>query len=152
MKQRLINRTSENVYVKISIEKIPTWIRPIDRESLNANGFRDSSFCRRQKESDNALAFLIKRDQRVNACNANKATRSIEMAWRGQKKRRKGIFPKPLEGEKKRREGKKRKKEDAKEILYCWKLVVNRKGMNEGETSDRFIGVGLHKKSVLCAV
>lgn len=140
------------MYVKISIEKIPTWIRPIDRESLNANGFRDSSFCRRQKESDNALAFLIKRDQRVNACNANKATRSIEMAWRGQKKRRKGIFPKPLEGEKKRGEGKKRKKEDAKEILYCWKLVVNRKGMNEGETSDRFIGVGLHKKSVLCAV
>lgn len=152
MKQRLINRTSENVYVKISIEKIPTWIRPIDRESLNANGFRDSSFCRRQKESDNALAFLIKRDQRVNACNANKATRSIEMAWGEKKKRRKGIFPKPLEGEKKRREEKKRKKEDAKEILYCWKLVVNRKGMNEGETSDRFIGVGLHKKSVLCAV
>lgn len=105
MKQRLINRTSENVYVKISIEKIPTWIRPIDRESLNANGFRDSSFCRRQKESDNALAFLIKRDQRVNACNANKATRSIEI---GRKKRRKGIFPKPLEGEKKKRgEGKK---------------------------------------------
>lgn len=92
------------MYVKISIEKIPTWIRPIDRESLNANGFRDSSFCRRQKESDNALAFLIKRDQRVNACNANKATRSIEI---GRKKRRKGIFPKPLEGEKKRREGKK---------------------------------------------
>lgn len=93
------------MYVKISIEKIPTWIRPIDRESLNANGFRDSSFCRRQKESDNALAFLIKRDQRVNACNANKATRSIEI---GRKKRRKGIFPKPLEGEKKKRgEGKK---------------------------------------------
>lgn len=68
------------------------------------------------------------------------------------KKKGKGIFPKPLEGEKKRGEGKKRKKEDAKEILYCWKLVVNRKGMNEGETSDRFIGVGLHKKSVLCAV
>lgn len=81
------------MYVKISIEKIPTWIRPIDRESLNANGFRDSSFCRRQKESDNALAFLIKRDQRINACNANKATRSIEMAWRGKKKKgEKGYF------------------------------------------------------------
>lgn len=78
------------MYVKISIEKIPTWIRPIDRESLNANGFRDSSFCRRQKESDNALAFLIKRDQRVNACNANKATRSIEMGRK--KKEEKGYF------------------------------------------------------------
>lgn len=142
------------MYVKISIEKIPTWIRPIDRESLNANGFRDSSFCRRQKESDNALAFLIKRDQRINACNANKATRSIEMAWRGKKKKgEKGYFQN-LSREKRRRgeREKKRKKEDAKEILYCWKLVVNRKGMNEGETSDRFIGVGLHKKSVLCAV
>lgn len=77
-------------------------------------------------------------------CNVNKATRSIEIG------KKKEIFPKPLEGEK--GEDKKGKKEDAKEILYCWKLVVNRKGMYEGETLDRFIGVGLHKKSVLCAV
>lgn len=104
MKQRLINRTSENVYVKISIEKIPTWIRPIDRESLNANGFRDSSFCRRQKESDNALAFLIKRDQRVNACNANKATRSIEI---GRKKKEKRDISKTSRGRKEEERGKK---------------------------------------------
>ena len=92
------------MYVKISIEKIPTWIRPIDRESLNANGFRDSSFCRRQKESDNALAFLIKRDQRVNACNANKATRSIEI---GRKKKEKRDISKTSRGRKEEGRGKK---------------------------------------------
>lgn len=82
-------------------------------------------------------------------CNVNNASK-----WLGKKKKEKRNISKTSRGRKEggKKKEKKRKEEDAKEILYCWKLVVNRKGVNEGETLDRFIGVGLHKKSALCAV
>lgn len=99
-----------------------------------------SKFLVSEKESDNARAFYSTRPK-GNACNVSKASEKHEDG----EKKEKGIFPKPLEKREKERERQK-KEEDAKEILYCWKRVVNRKGV------DRFIGVGLHKKSALCAV
>lgn len=76
-------------------------------------------------------------------CNVNKATRSIEI---GKKKGKRKYFQN-LSREKRGKIKKGRRKTQKKYFI-----VVNRKGMYEGETLDRFIGVGLHKKSVLCAV